>query len=292
MWSNIVFYFAIVFSILFAGFDSLFHFHSISDDDLKEKVIAVLEKANYRKGDNNIDAAVAERRVTLSGLIRSDKEIPHVLKIVGDVEGVKSVASALNGLILNTEAFRRLELLLKQEPMVYSFAYMISPKRVVTLTGNVETQALKDEIGGLSSAIIGVKKVENNIIVGKPLARQIEEEVINILRLQNIYFDFNKSSIRPESMSSIKKIASVLRKHGAATVSIEGHTDNVGSKSYNMNLSSARASSVKNALIQEGVNNSAISSKGYGETRPLASNNSPENRAENRRIEFKVTINK
>jgi outer membrane protein OmpA-like peptidoglycan-associated protein len=72
---------------------------------------------------------------------------------------------------------------------------------------------------------------------------------------------------------------------------IEGHTDNVGSKSYNNSLSQRRALAVSTALTNEGVNSSRIKTKWYGESQPIVENNSAENRASNRRVEFVITAN-
>jgi hypothetical protein len=72
---------------------------------------------------------------------------------------------------------------------------------------------------------------------------------------------------------------------------IEGHTDNIGSKSYNNSLSQRRALAVSTALTNEGVNSSRFKTKWYGESQPIVENNSAENRASNRRVEFVITAN-
>ena len=107
---------------------------------------------------------------------------------------------------------------------------------------------------------------------------------------EKIYFDFNKSTIKSESFSILDDVASVLKENPQVKkVRIEGHTDAVGSDSYNQALSEKRAQAVKDYLTQKGVSESRLDSVGYGEARPVADNNSETGRAKNRRTEFNVT---
>ncbi|MES1244913.1 MAG: OmpA family protein [Acidobacteriota bacterium] len=105
------------------------------------------------------------------------------------------------------------------------------------------------------------------------------------LPLYGVLFDFNKSSLKPDSEPVLAKAASLL-KAKAFTVEVQGHTDNVGADAYNLQLSEARAASVKAWLVQHGVAADHLSSKGYGKTQPVADNGSDEGRAKNRRVEL------
>ncbi|MFA7289779.1 MAG: OmpA family protein [Melioribacteraceae bacterium] len=101
-----------------------------------------------------------------------------------------------------------------------------------------------------------------------------------------IKFDVNKSSIKPESMGVINEIVTLLKDKSNINFSIEGHTDTDGDTKANQALSEARANSVKAKMIELGISTSRLKSKGFGESKPIANNNSPEGKANNRRVEF------
>lgn len=109
-----------------------------------------------------------------------------------------------------------------------------------------------------------------------------------IVQLNNIFFDFSKWALRPESYYELSKLVDTLKKYPKLEIIIQAHTDNVGSDIYNHNLSEKRASSVVQYLISQGVFSHQISSKGFGESTPLSTNDTYEGRQINRRIEFKV----
>ena len=101
-----------------------------------------------------------------------------------------------------------------------------------------------------------------------------------------IRFETGKATLRPESMGVINKIYEMMKEHSGIRLSIEGHTDNVGDADLNQKLSEERAQSVKNKLVQMGISADRLATKGFGETKPVDSNASPEGRANNRRVEF------
>jgi len=106
--------------------------------------------------------------------------------------------------------------------------------------------------------------------------------------LIGINFDFNKSSIKSESIPILYNAAEILLKNPDIKVEIQGHTDNVGSDNYNQKLSLRRAETVRNFLIAKGVAASRLTTVGMGETKPIMDNKNAEGRGLNRRIEFKV----
>ena len=101
-----------------------------------------------------------------------------------------------------------------------------------------------------------------------------------------ILFDVNKSTIKGESMGTINEIVKMLKEHSDLKFSIEGHTDSDGDDSFNQKLSEQRAESVKNVFIQSGIDGSRLKTKGWGESKPVESNSTPEGKANNRRVEF------
>ena len=101
-----------------------------------------------------------------------------------------------------------------------------------------------------------------------------------------INFDTGKSDIKPESKGIIDQIAALLQAHPELKVSIEGHTDNVGTPQSNKTLSLQRAKSVMNAVVQKGIAATRLTAVGWGQEKPIADNRSEEGRAKNRRVEI------
>jgi len=113
-------------------------------------------------------------------------------------------------------------------------------------------------------------------------------EVEAVIELEGVYFDFDKATIKPEGKAVLNEAAALLKKHERVVVEVAGHTDSVGSDAYNQGLSERRANSVKDYLTSQGVTATRLTAKGYGEAQPVASNDTQEGRAENRRVELIV----
>ncbi len=103
---------------------------------------------------------------------------------------------------------------------------------------------------------------------------------------RGIHFDVGKATIKPESMGVINEIVKLMNDHPEIKFSVEGHTDSDGDETYNQKLSEARASSVKNAMVDLGIDASRLETKGFGESNSVSDNTSPEGKANNRRVEF------
>jgi OOP family OmpA-OmpF porin len=107
---------------------------------------------------------------------------------------------------------------------------------------------------------------------------------------EKIQFDFDKATIKPESHSLLNEIVDVIKKHPhIKKISIEGHTSSEGTDKYNQGLSDRRAASVRQYLVEHGIADAMLTSKGFGESRPLADNNTDEGKEKNRRVEFLIT---
>lgn len=106
--------------------------------------------------------------------------------------------------------------------------------------------------------------------------------------LSNVRFDVNKWDIKPKYEQYLDNAAEVLKKNPGVTVIVEGHTDADGSDESNQNLSQKRAESVMNYLTSHGISQDKVTAKGYGESKPIADNTTPEGKAQNRRVELTI----
>ncbi|GAC1485085.1 MAG: hypothetical protein NVS1B13_11270 [Flavisolibacter sp.] len=116
-------------------------------------------------------------------------------------------------------------------------------------------------------------------------------EIGQVVRLNNVFFDFDKSNLRPESFVELDRVVSLLNENAAIEIEMSAHTDNKGSDDYNFKLSDNRARSVMDYILSKGIAPSKIVSHGYGKTKPVVPNDSDENRQLNRRVEFKIMKN-
>jgi outer membrane protein OmpA-like peptidoglycan-associated protein len=111
----------------------------------------------------------------------------------------------------------------------------------------------------------------------------------SIVELRNIFFYVNKWDFKPDRKAELEKLNVFLVKNPALKIEISGHTDNTGDKKANIILSANRAKAVYDYLVNEGkINASRLKFKGYGDAKPKVTNDTPENKAINRRTEFKV----
>ncbi len=116
----------------------------------------------------------------------------------------------------------------------------------------------------------------------------VEPSVGTRVRLDNVQFEFDKAELLPGYEEELEKLVDVLTDYPFMRVEIEGHTDDQGSDAYNEKLSNDRAKAVVDFLIKKNVEKERLTWKGYGESKPLKPNTSEENRAVNRRVEFRV----
>lgn len=116
-------------------------------------------------------------------------------------------------------------------------------------------------------------------------------EIGQVVRLNNVFFDFDKWDLRPESFIELNRVVKLLEENPSVVIEMSAHTDSYGSDEYNFNLSDNRARSCMEYILSKGISPDRITSKGYGETQPVAPNDTPENRQLNRRVEFKIMKN-
>lgn len=113
-------------------------------------------------------------------------------------------------------------------------------------------------------------------------------EVGQSIRLNNVFFDFNKSDLKPESFSELDRLVQFLKSNPGMEIELGGHTDNVGTDDYNNKLSQQRTESVLNYLVSKSIDKTKLKAKGYGKSKPVAGNDTEEGKSTNRRVEFTI----
>ena len=110
-----------------------------------------------------------------------------------------------------------------------------------------------------------------------------------IVNMSDVLFDTGKFTLRPEAREKLAKVSGIVSGHPGLRLDVEGHTDSVGSDEYNQTLSEKRAGSVRDYLTQQGMAAGAVTSKGFGKTQPVASNDTASGRQQNRRVELVIS---
>ncbi len=107
-----------------------------------------------------------------------------------------------------------------------------------------------------------------------------------ILSLRGALFDFDKSNLRPDAVAALEEVLPLLAKHKTKRIEVAGHTDSIGTDTYNEGLGARRASAVTDYLIEHGIDASRLRIQSYGESRPIADNDTEDGRQQNRRVEL------
>ncbi len=110
-----------------------------------------------------------------------------------------------------------------------------------------------------------------------------------IVNMSDVLFDTGKYALRPAAREKLAKVAGVISGHPGLMLQVEGHTDNVGTDEYNQNLSEQRGAAVRDYLAEQGIPSSSLSTRGYGESKPVVSNDTAAGRQQNRRVELVVS---
>lgn len=147
-------------------------------------------------------------------------------------------------------------------------------------------------IGGVAGGGVGYymdqqeKDLREELVGTGVQVERTEEGQIDLIMPGNITFDVNSSDVATAFVPTLQSVAKVLKEYENTLVTIGGHTDSTGSEDYNQLLSEQRATSVANIILQEGIVVERVAAAGYGELNPIASNDTAEGRAENRRVEI------
>ncbi len=149
-------------------------------------------------------------------------------------------------------------------------------------------------VGGGAGAIIGrdMDKQAEQIKTDIPGAKvERVDEGIKVEFNEKILFAFSKSDLGDSAKDNLNKLVAILNKYPNTNIEIQGHTDSRGTDEYNMALSLRRANAVRDYLASQGIAGTRMTTRGFGESAPAYSNDTPEGMAQNRRVEFLITAN-
>ena len=157
-------------------------------------------------------------------------------------------------------------------PYKNNYSLRASANSFFSVSENINLDSLTNE---------GFKEIHKDLYL-------VPVEIGQVVRLNNVFFDFNKWALRSESFVELDRVVQMLKENPAIEIELSAHTDSKGSDEYNLTLSNNRAKSVTDYIISKGIAAQRIILQGYGETKPVATNDTDEGRQQNRRVEFKI----
>jgi len=152
-------------------------------------------------------------------------------------------------------------------------------------------------VGGAAGAGVGhmmdkqEAEMRDALATSEAVAVKREGDLLALTLKGDVTFDLNSDMIRPGLYNELDRVAGILVRYPETSILVEGHTDSTGSEAYNQQLSERRANNVRRLLVERGVSDYRITTIGYGESRPVATNETPEGRQMNRRVEIRINPN-
>jgi OmpA-OmpF porin, OOP family len=235
-------------------------------------------------------AHVAAGNLTLDGPVRDAGEKSAIESAAADRFGQANVVSNLQVQSSADSATWLASAIaaLPRKGSGYGPVDVIVTKQTLTVRGRVPTAAAGHEILAAVQSASGRKAVDKLEIVGEGAGGLLQKRIDDAIADRTIAFETGSAAITKAGQKVLASLVAPLKAAGSAKVVIGGYTDSVGDAPTNLRLSRARANSVKVWLTKHGVNAKRLIAKGYGETKPIASNANEAGRRKNRRIEFTV----
>ena len=227
---------------------------SIQEDILGRSTAALATQAHLV----GITSSVDGRDVLLSGVVANEEHKLQAEQIAFNTKGVRTVRNEIT--------VGKVDLKIKP----------VAPK--YNLRSSAKVEPLPDSFPSLEE--------ENTEQVVTDLANA--QKAIDALDLSSISFLLGSATLTENATTTLTQVVDALNQHPELRLHVEGHTDNTGDPNFNLALSTERAQSVVNYLVSQGIQDSRLVAEGFGDRQPIASNDTKEGRAQNRRIEFKL----
>ncbi|MEM9279723.1 MAG: OmpA family protein, partial [Pseudomonadota bacterium] len=240
--------------------------------------------------------------VVVAGNVASEEKGEEVISLVKAALGVPEVSdqqTVAGGKPAGFDAARALvasqvKLLESGEGSVIDKAVKITGRIKNQNLVNLITRTIDTKLPQGFTGEVNISVPESTVVKAKDVefiseeAKACQENIVNAINGREIRFETNRAIIKPESEGVLKDVTDVALNCPEVRIEIGGHTDSRGRDAYNQELSEGRAKAVVHYLEQAGVASGRLEAKGYGETLPVADNDTSEGRSQNRRIEFKV----
>lgn len=275
-----------------------------------EGVIEIIQDQYYRYiygREEKLDSAFQRLREVqdqgfdhASVLVFEDDSLAETQPFVGNWLPAEDFDfTTIRGRIIKTDTS------LRSDPLTVIWEDLSTGKKVMETQVDPQTGSFLQDLPKGTSYVYFIKAdgyypLSRNIDLKEPISEMVVNDTLKMVsvqemliekepfRMNNVFFDYDKSKLKPESYAELKRIARFMKENPKLEIEISGHTDSMGDQNYNRRLSRERASSVAEYLIRSGCKPSRISIKGYGETKPSVSNQTVEGRKINRRVEFRV----
>jgi len=263
------------------------YYASAKDDGVGEKDIYMISMPPREDKQALIEKMKAMKLDVQPTVVAADPvpDVPIVLlpiTIKGVIKDAETGATIATSIQLTDANGELVSVVQSNENGMYSFIVHNANATQYTLSAEKDGYGFVNKTFNVPGKTSNSQEITQNLVL-KKLA------VGNIFVLRNIYFDFDKSVLKPASNKELNNLLELLQKNPNMVIEISGHTDSKGSDEYNQVLSKKRAQAVVNWLESKGISKDRLSYEGYGESRPLASNDDEdEGRELNRRTEFKI----
>ena len=258
-----------------------------AEEDANAKIAADKKAAEEREAKARADAAAEAQRRLEAEQARKQAEAAQAEAVRMKQEAEKAAAQAA---LQKAEAEKASAAALAQKQAAQAEAEKAARDREAALAQQHAAEA-ETEKARQAAAQAEAEKAQlraqllaqlNSILQTRDSARGL------IVNMSDVLFDTGSYTLKPGAREKLAKISGILLAHPGLTLQIEGHTDSVGGDEFNQQLSERRADSVRDFLAENGVPASSITARGFGKTQPVASNDTPEGRQRNRRVELVV----
>jgi OmpA-OmpF porin, OOP family len=217
-------------------------------------------------------------------LLEKEKPLPVVL-VTGNVFNAKTMTPLSASLVYQTLPDGAVAGNAVSNPLDGAFKIVLPYDKNYNIHATADKFFAQSENLNLDSLVnAGYKEIHKDLYL-------VPVEIGAVVRLNNVFFDFDKWDLRPESYTELNRVVKLLNENPAIVIEMSAHTDSRGNDDYNFKLSDNRARSVMEYILSKGIEPKRITSKGYGETKPVVPNDTDENRQLNRRVEFTIINN-